>query len=101
MTNNQSRRQSHRGQDGKYAEVNPCQCCGKSAGLEYFSHHDTDVTIGDELICLCKSCHEQLDDMGGEYAVCIAKKAKAYTQTVSGWKAWLRYVKKNVMDGRM
>ena len=69
MMNNQSRRQSHRGQDGKYAEVNPCQCCGKSAGLEYFSHHDTDVTIADELICLCGKCFKRLDTMSGPDAI--------------------------------
>lgn len=31
---------------GRYAKVKPCYVCKKSAGIRYFSHAETDVTIG-------------------------------------------------------
>lgn len=46
---------------GKYAKVNPCYRCGKSAGIDYCSDHrtDTDIgdrAIGDQALCLCDPC---------------------------------------------
>lgn len=59
----QRERQHHRN-NGKYAKVNPCQGCGKSAGVEYFSHYLTDVgDWNDEAICLCKKYAEATQDM--------------------------------------
>ena len=71
MTPNQKRRQKFR-KTGRYAKVNPCYVCGKSAGVEYFSHHDTDGAIGDELLCLCESCYAKLDPIPGPEAVVVA-----------------------------
>lgn len=56
-------------ENGKYAKVNPCRICGKSSGVDYLSHHDTDNTIDDELICLCQSCAIATQDMTGPEAV--------------------------------
>jgi len=42
---------------GKYAKVNPCQCCGKSAGVDYFSHPLTDSKgWGCNALVLCEKC---------------------------------------------
>ena len=52
----QKERQDHRS-NGKYAKVNPCQCCGKSAGVNYYSHRLTDTgDWGDRALTLCKKC---------------------------------------------
>lgn len=49
--------------NGKYAKVNPCQGCGKSAGIDYYSHPLTDVgEWNDNAICLCKKCAEATYD---------------------------------------
>lgn len=68
MTPNQRRRQNHR-DGGKYAKVNPCNACGKSAGVDYASHPDTDRLIADELICLCPKCYKRLESLPGPEAV--------------------------------
>lgn len=69
----QERQQSHyRDENGKYAKVNPCYVCGKSAGVDYLSHKDTDVTIGDDLMVLCGSCYDKLGDLDGKEAVEVA-----------------------------
>ena len=54
----QRQRQDREFRDGgKYAKVNPCQICGKSAGINYFSHPLTDTgDWHDHGICLCKKC---------------------------------------------
>lgn len=49
-------RPEHR-EKGKYAKVNPCLGCGKSAGIDYLSHPLTDVGDWHDIaICLCKKC---------------------------------------------
>ncbi len=73
MTIKQQIRQKHRNQ-GRYAQVFPCYVCNKSAGENYFSHPDTDRTIGDDLICLCEKCFERLRGLPGEEAVKVAFK---------------------------
>jgi hypothetical protein len=50
--------------NGKYAKVNPCQGCGKSAGVNYFSHRMTDnMGWGDSALVLCKKCSYATDDI--------------------------------------
>ena len=64
----QQERQQHRTQ-GKYAKVNPCYCCGKSAGVDYASHPMTDRTDpggrdwGDTAICLCPTCLKETEHL--------------------------------------
>ena len=73
MTPKQVQRQKTEHRDnGKYAKVNPCYVCGKSAGIDYESHPDTDNTIDDELLCLCKRCGNRLRNIPGPEAVKIA-----------------------------
>ena len=49
---------------GKYAKVNPCQLCGKSAGVDYCSHPLTDVgDWHDHAICLCRKCADKTDHL--------------------------------------
>ena len=61
MTARQRERQQHRA-SGKYAKVNPCYRCGKSAGLDYYSDERTDTVDsqgnawGDHALCLCGQC---------------------------------------------
>jgi hypothetical protein len=81
MTPKQEQRQGHRENSGKYAKVNPCNVCARSAGLDYFSHGATDDTIGDELLVLCGTCAAKCATMSGPEAV-----AWASTQP----KYWLR-----------
>ncbi len=71
MTISQQIRQKHRSH-GRYAQVNPCCVCGKSAGENYNSHPDTDGSINDELICLCRKCFDRLRGLPGPEAVKVA-----------------------------
>tara|TARA_Y100000310_G_scaffold242957_1_gene247275 strand:- start:977 stop:1216 length:240 start_codon:yes stop_codon:yes gene_type:complete len=70
LTEKQIERQKDRYRDkGKYAKVNPCYVCEKSAGIDYFSHPDTDGEINDELLCLCKKCYDKCSHLSGKQAV--------------------------------
>lgn len=66
------RQKSEYRENGKYAKVHPCYVCGKSAGVDYFSHQDTDGLINDELLCLCGKCMKKLSQYDGKTAVKIA-----------------------------
>ena len=73
MSDKQRERQSDKyRENGKYARVNPCYVCDKSAGVTYFSHQDTDGSIGDELLVLCQKCANKLCQYDGPTAVKIA-----------------------------
>ena len=49
---------------GRYAKVNPCYACGKSAGVSYFSHPLTDCGEWHDIaICLCKRCADETQEM--------------------------------------
>lgn len=62
-TPKQKERQLHRNQ-GKYAQVNPCYCCGKSAGVDYFSHPLTDTGDWNDIgLVLCKRCADKTCDI--------------------------------------
>jgi hypothetical protein len=42
---------------GRYALVNPCYACGKSAGVDYLSHAMSDTNgWGDAALVLCAKC---------------------------------------------
>ena len=75
QTKKQIERQKYREQ-GKYAKVNPCFVCKKSAGENYFSHPDTDKTIKDQLLRLCKKCYIKYKNMPGTEAVKAAFQQK-------------------------
>lgn len=60
--------------DGKYVIVNPCRACGRGAGDNYAAHPETDRSINDELICLCRQCAKRLCRFPGPDAVDAAKK---------------------------
>lgn len=70
---NQIERQSHRREDGRYRRTNPCYVCTRSAGVSYFSHHDTDQQFGDELLVLCKKCSKTLAPFNGQEALAKAR----------------------------
>jgi hypothetical protein len=61
---------------GRYSKVNPCQLCGKSAGVDYWSDRRTDTVDAcgnrwnDVAIALCEACAAKLDKMpdGEAYA---------------------------------
>lgn len=59
MTERQTERQreEHRSR-GRYAKVNPCYVCGKSAGVSYYSDGRTDQVegFGDIALVLCLKC---------------------------------------------
>lgn len=61
MTAAQYERQQHRAA-GKYAKVNPCYRCGKSAGVNYYSCRFTDAgdpspyVWSDLGLVLCRKC---------------------------------------------
>ena len=69
MTQLQINRQKHRANDGKYAKVNACYICSKSAGVDYFSDRRTDSRYsegnewGDQALCLCGRCAGKLDKL--------------------------------------
>lgn len=57
LTDKQRRRQAYRS-SGKYAKVNPCELCRKSAGEDYFSwQHCDEHGIG---VTLCEPCADDL-----------------------------------------
>ena len=68
LTDAQIRRQRHR-DHGKYAQVNPCYGCGKSAGEDYFSHPLSDQNGSDGkpwddvALCLCLNCYNATKNM--------------------------------------
>jgi hypothetical protein len=54
------RQKNHFRDKGKYSEVNKCYGCGKSAGVNYFSHPLTDTgDWGDEALVLCEKCADE------------------------------------------
>ena len=66
-TQSQIRRQDRKYRDaGRYAKVNPCYRCGRSAGEDYQSDRRTDDLVNDEAICLCRPCFVLLDGMSDE-----------------------------------
>jgi hypothetical protein len=69
MSRRQESRQKHREQSGKYAKVNPCYHCGKSAGDDYCSDRRTDNEFNDEGLCLCRACCDFLDGLADEEAL--------------------------------
>ena len=62
LTPKQRQRQDHR-DEGRYAKVNPCYHCGKSAGVNYCSHRETDRAFDDEGLVLCQSCCAFLESL--------------------------------------
>lgn len=83
----QKQRQKYR-DGGKYAKVNPCYCCDKSAGEHYFSHPLTDdqspvtgAEWDDLAICLCEKCYNSTLDMTEpeEFIAFSEKKQKTTT----------------------
>ena len=56
MTEKQIERQRHRS-GGRYATVNPCEVCHKSAGVDYYSLPNCNET-GEGLV-LCRSCYDR------------------------------------------
>lgn len=59
--------EEHR-KSGRYARVNPCQRCGKSAGVDYYSVLcDQTDSLGNEwhdsAICVCQKCAKYLEDL--------------------------------------
>lgn len=68
-TAQRARQESEHRLKGKYAKVNPCYACGKSAGVNYFSHPLTDSLSPsgrgwhDTALCLCKKCAIATEDM--------------------------------------
>jgi hypothetical protein len=58
------RQESEYRSNGRYAKVNPCYACGKSSGVEYFSHPLTDTkNWHDAALCLCRKCAKATDHM--------------------------------------
>ena len=68
MSRKQQIRQGYRDR-GRYAKVNPCYLCGRSAGEGYNSHPLTDcvgsdgVPFDDIALCLCDRCAAATQNM--------------------------------------
>ena len=83
MTPKQAERQNHRN-GGQYAKVNPCDGCGRSAGVEYCSHPLTDCTgddgedWADTALVLCGRCANATVNMRNvsEFLAFAAARAK-------------------------
>lgn len=77
MTPNQEQRQKREyRKKGRYAKVHPCCICSRSAGVNYFSHRDTDSSrvVADRLLVLCVSCYNKTSSMTGVEAIEWAKR---------------------------
>lgn len=77
-TNQRERQASEHRTDGRYAKVNPCEACGKSAGVDYFSNPHTCNLDGNVGLVLCKTCAL----LSGELL------------TVTGMRAFIRAMRK-------
>ncbi len=77
MTPRKRERQDYRSTDGRYATVNPCQICGRSAGIDYCSDRRTDCvdsagnSWGDKALCLCGRCATKLEKLADAAAYAI------------------------------
>jgi len=77
-TEAQTERQHHRRQNGRYAEVFPCQICRRSAGLHYCSDRRTNTVDAagnqwaDSAIQLCQRCAARLNALPDAEAYAIA-----------------------------
>lgn len=76
----QRERQADRHRDGgRYAKVNPCQRCGKSAGVDFCSYRFTDCVDpfgnhwGDEALVVCDSCCVYMESVSPAVAWSEAK----------------------------
>lgn len=75
------RQQTKHRDNGRYAKVNPCYICGKSAGIDYLSDHRSDSTDSegnewnDEALCLCGTCGPALAKLpdGQAYRIAIGE----------------------------
>ncbi len=76
-TQAQRERQNHREKSGRYDKVNPCYVCGRSAGVDYCSHGDTDYLFGDALLVICDGCSRALQALRGADALVRAKEMRA------------------------
>lgn len=52
----QAYEQKENGTGGRFAKLNPCYGCSKSAGKNYSSHRLTDCGWADLALCLCDNC---------------------------------------------
>ena len=73
-TRKQVERQHHRNSNGRYARMNACELCGKSAGVDYYSDERCNATgIG---LVLHRSCADRLASMNDEqYAAALRPEA--------------------------
>jgi hypothetical protein len=56
-------RPEHRAK-GRYSKTNPCECCGKSAGVDDYSHSRIDTDPFHDLgLVLCAKCSAKVDDI--------------------------------------
>jgi hypothetical protein len=60
---------------GRYAKVNPCDRCGRSAGVDYYSdpRHEQHGGYG---LCLCEPCADMLASLSDESYAQAARLAK-------------------------
>lgn len=60
----QAYKQKENGKGGRFAKLNPCYGCGKSAGENYFSHGLTDTgEWADLALVLCERCATATESM--------------------------------------
>ena len=52
---------------GRYAKVNPCEICKKSAGVEYYSHPDCNTN--GLFVCLCEKCAKKVGSLNMKDAI--------------------------------
>lgn len=65
-----ARQQREHRSGGRYAKVNPCDACGKSAGVNHFSDRRTDIIDGfSDFICLCERCANAGEKLGDDEAL--------------------------------
>lgn len=87
-TERQVERQHFPRNNGKYGKVNPCYCCGKSAGVSYYSDGRVDVVDGFSRVALvlCRRCAIKGEDIT-DNAEALAFYTKGYEATRAAQKA--------------
>lgn len=76
------RERQTRTSDGRYAELNPCYVCGKSAGENYRSDSRTDTDdFGDIALVLCDPCAEKGEAMPDAEALAFYGLGKRWCST--------------------
>lgn len=63
--------------NGRYAKVNPCEVCHKSAGVDYYSDERVDGAFHGYGLVLCGECATRLSALSDAEALALLEEASS------------------------